>query len=248
MTDKKNRLSLGVLSLIGLSTFCLSGCIATSQEMIGLRDDIAQLQVKLTEVQRNQADLSVKMDTVNGSMGALTSALQETQNHMSLLSQRLDDVEANINQRVGKLSDQVSSSAAAAPKMSLEPSPSDLYRMGYSDFSRGKYDVAATGFKAYLEKYPQGELAPQAQYYLGECFYSQNDWQNALDQYDLVEKMFPKSDVVAPTRLKRAQCLELLGKLSESRSILKSIIKDYPSSQEAAIAQDKLNPGKSPEK
>jgi tol-pal system protein YbgF len=212
--------------------------------MVDLRDDISQLQVKLTEVQRNQADLSLKMDTLNGSMGALTSALQETQNHMSLLSQRLDDVEANINQRVGKLSDQVTSSAAT-PKMSLEPSPSDLYRMGYSDFSRGKYDVAATGFKSYLDKYPQGELAPQAQYYLGECFYSQNDWQNALDQYDLVEKMFPQSDIVAPARLKRAQCLELLGKVGQSHDVLKSIIKDFPSSQEAAIAQEKLNPTKS---
>ncbi|MCX5779065.1 MAG: outer membrane protein assembly factor BamD [Elusimicrobia bacterium] len=245
--DRKNSFLPVAIVIVSLGTLCLSGCIATSKEMIDLRDDIAQLQVKLTEVQRNQADLSLKMDTMNGSMGVLTSALQETQNHMSLLSQRLDDVEANISQRVGKLSDQ-SAPPSVASRMGLEPTPSDLYRMAYSDFSRGKYDVAITGFKSYLEKYSKGELAPQAQYYLGESYYSRSEWQNALDQYECVEKLFPRSEVVSPTRLKKAQCLELLGKKGESGDMFKSIIKDFPGSQEAIIAQEKLHPAKSPAK
>lgn len=226
------------------AVLCLSGCIATSREMIDLRDDIAQLQATLSIVQRNQADISVKMDSLTTSMSALTEELSATQNHMSLLSQRLDDVESNINQRVVKLSEKVAPTGAAPT--AIEPAPSELYRMAYSDFSRGKYDVAYEGFKVYLEKYPKGELAPQAQFYLGECLYSQNDWSKALDQYDLVERMFPRSESVAPARLKRAQCLELLGQLRESREVLKSLIKDFPNSQEAVTARDKLNTAKLP--
>jgi TolA-binding protein len=154
-----------------------SGCIATSSEMSYLRDDIAQLQMKLTEVQRNQADLSVKMDSMSGSMGALTAELQETQNSMSLMSQRLDDVEANITQRVAQMTGAPASAA---------PAPSDLYRAAYSDFSGGKFDLAITGFRTYLDKNPKGELAAQAQYYIGECYYSQNDWEKALPEFELV--------------------------------------------------------------
>lgn len=244
MTHAKSKLALYSAGLCCAAALSLSGCVATSREMIDLRDDIAQLQATLSIVQRNQADISVKMDSVSTSMGALTEELQATQNHMSLLSQRLDDVESNINQRVGRLSEKVAPTGAAST--AIEPAPSELYRMAYSDFSRGKYDVAYEGFKVYLEKYPKGELAPQAQYYMGECLYSQNDWRRALDQYDLVEKMFPRSDSVAPARLKQAQCLELLGQLRESRDVLKTIIKDFPNSQEATTARDKLNTVKLP--
>lgn len=244
MTHITRRVAVFGAGLCCTAVLCLSGCVATSREMIDLRDDIAQLQATLSIVQRNQADISVKMDSLTTSMSGLTEELQATQNHMSLLSQRLDDVESNINQRVVNLSEKMSPSGTGTA--SIEPAPSELYRMAYSDFSRGRYDVAYEGFRVYLEKYAKGELAPQAQYYMGECLYSQNDWNKALDQYALVEKMFPRADAVPPARLKRAQCLELLGQLRESRDVLKSIVKDFPNAQEAATARDKLSTVKLP--
>ena len=224
-----------VFALCAVLVLPLSGCLATSQEMVDLHDDIHELQLKLNEVQRNQADLSVKMDNLNSQLGPLSSKLEETQNRMSLLGQRLDDVESNMSQRMNKLSEQMSGAALAVP-----PPPSEIYRLAYSDFSSGKYDVAITGFKAYLEKYPQGELAGQAQYYMGECYYSQSAWQNACDQFDLVEKNFPKSDLVPASRLKKALSLELLGKVKESRDLLNALVKDYPNSPESATAREKL--------
>lgn len=221
-------------------TFCgavlmaLSGCVA-SGELTGLRDDMHEMQVKLNELQRNQADISAKMDTISSGMGPLTSELQETQNRMSLLGQRLDDVESNISQRVSKLSENLGTQAASAA-----PSPSEIYRIAYSDFSRGKYDLAVTGFRSYLEKFPQGELASQAQYYLGECYYSQSNWDKALEEFALVEKNYPRSDSVPPARLKEGLCLELLGKIRESNNTLKSLVKDFPNSPEAFTAQEKL--------
>jgi len=222
-------------ALCGFFTVSFSGCLATSQEMLDLRDDIHELHLKLNEVQRNQADLSVKMDNLSSQIGPLSSQLQETQNRMSLLGQRLDDVESNMSQRMNKLSEQMSGTALTVP-----PPPSEMYRLAYSDFSSGKYDIAIVGFKSYLDKYPQGELASLAQYYLGECYYSQSGWQSAYDQYDLVEKNYPKSDSVPAARLKKALSLELMGKAKEARGLFDALIKDFPNSAEAATAREKL--------
>ena len=228
--------SLGALPL-------LSGCIATSREIADLRDDIYQLQLKLTEVQRNQADTSSKMDTVSSSMKSLNFELDDTQNKMSLLSQRLDDVESNLSQRMGKLSEQLSGTA-----LKVAPPPSEMYRLAYGDFSKGKYELAVVGFKSYLEKFPQGELADQAQFYIGECCYSQNKWAEALAEFELVEKSYPSSSLIPSARLKRALCLELAGKADESKKVMLSLIKDFPDSPESFTAKDKLNAAPANEK
>ncbi len=222
--------------MCGVAAVSLSGCLATSDEMLGIRDDMHELQLKLNEVQRNQADLSVKMDNLSAQLGPLSSQLQETQNRMSLLGQRLDDVESTMSSRMNKLFEQLSGTALKVP-----PPPSEMYRLAYSDFSSGKYDIAIVGFKSYIDKYPTGELANLAQYYLGECYYSQSSWQNAYDQFDLVEKNYPKSDQAAPARLKKALCLELLGKVKESRELLQTLVRDFPNSAESATAREKLN-------
>jgi tol-pal system protein YbgF len=218
------------------AVFALNGCLATSTEIKDLRDDIYQLQLKLNEVQSNQADIASKMDTLSTDMGSLNFELQETQNRMSLLSQRLDDVESGISQRMNKLFEQLSGTA-----LSISPPPSELYNLAYSDFSKGRYDLAIVGFKSYLEKYPQGELAAQAQYYIGESYYSQSQWQNALDAFKAVDANFVQSDMVPAARLKSALSLKQLGKSKESTRVLESLIKDFPSSSEAFAAKEQLS-------
>ena len=224
-----------VLIMIFCLPLALSGCLATSQDMGDMRDDMYQLLTKLNEVQRNQADLSAKMDTVVGKMDMLGSKLEDTQNRMSLLSQRLDDVETNLSQRTGKLFEQLSGTA-----LNAGPMPSDLYRMAYGDFSSGKYDLAITGFKAYLEKYSAGALADQAQYYIGESSLAKSDWQGAFDGFDAVEKHYPTSTLIPAVRLKKSECLEHLGKKADSAALLQALVKDYPASAEAQTAREKL--------
>lgn len=223
------------LALCAFLTASFSGCLATSTEMVGLRDDINELQLKLIEVQRNQADLSAKMDNLSGQLGPVSSNLTETQDRMSTLGQRLDDVESNISLKMNRLSEQLSGTA-----LKVAPPPSEIYRLAYSDYSSGKYDIAVVGFRNYLDKYPAGELAGLAQYYLGECYYSKDEWQKAYDAFDLVEKNYPKSDSAAPARLKKGLALEQMGKVKEGREMISTVIKDYPYSGEAETAREKL--------
>lgn len=229
-----------ILAAAAASPLILSGCVATSKEMADLRDDIYQLQLKLNEMQKNQADLSSKMDSVSTKMTGLNSQLEDNQNRMSLLGQRLDDVDSNMSQRMSKLSEQLSGQALTA-----SPPPSEIYKLAYGDFSRGKYDLAVAGFSTYLDKFPSGELAPQAQYYLGECYYAQNEWAKAAAQFALVEKNYPRNGSVPAARLKTALALEQAGKASESKKILQKLVKEFPDSPEAATAAEKLNPSSS---
>lgn len=222
----------------------LYGCLATSKEVVELRDEINQLQLKLNELQGNQADLSDTMTTLNANMLALSEKLEENKNIMNLISRRLDDMEASIISKVSKLSEKLPASSAYSGSVStpssIEIPPSELYRMAYDDFVRGRYELSITGFKNFIERYPDATLIPYARYYLGESYYAKMLLKDAYNEFKSLEREHPKSDMVLPARFKKALILEKMGKTAEARALYEDIIKNHPTSPEAAAASERI--------
>src|SRR5262249_14136092 len=63
--------------------------------------------------------------------------------------------------------------APAAPGQAAGgPSAEESYQAAYLDFTRGRYELALTGFREFLRRYPDSPLADSAQYGIGESYYS----------------------------------------------------------------------------
>lgn len=197
-----------------------------NQEVTGLKGELAQLQIQFKELQRNHADLYAKADTEFVTLDVLSASVQDLQTKVSNLTQKIHDLETSAKKKNRDTGEAVL--------------PSDIYQNAYSDYSMGKYELAFKGFQSFIDKYPNAELAPQAQYFMGECFYSQSRWQQALDEYRKVEQKYPRSEQTAPSRLKIALCYELLGKKSQAMNVFGSIVKDFPQSSEALTAKEKI--------
>ena len=219
--------------LLTLAVF--SGCMATNRETLDLRDDMSQLQIRINELQQNQADLSSKMDKVLSNIGPLSTELKETQNRMSFLGQRLDDAQAAILTKMDKLSEKIS--GAPLPSTLV---PTEIYNTSYADYERGNFDLAIKGFGSYLEKYPNTDLASSAGYYLGESYLSEKDYENALKSFRSVQTAYPNSEQAAAAMYKEAAVLGLSGKKDESETVYKNLINKYPNATEAIKAKEKL--------
>jgi tol-pal system protein YbgF len=212
------------------AVFALGGCVApmvSQQNITDLKGEVAQLQIQFDELQKKHADLYAKADTEFVSLDAINAAIADLQNRVSAL-----------NQSVGELKTTVKKVEASEKTEALLPS--DLYQNSYSDYSMGKYDLAYQGFKSFIDKYPNAELAPQAQFYMGECFYSKKQWQKALDEYAKIEEKYKKSDLIATAKLKTALCYEQLGKADEAMNVFGSVVKEFPQSPESLTAKDKI--------
>lgn len=208
-------------------TAFFSACVPmANQEVTGLKGELAQLQIQFKELQRNHADLYAKADTEFVTLDVLSASVQDLQTKVSNLTQKIHDLETSAKKKNRDTGEAVL--------------PSDIYQNAYSDYSMGKYELAFKGFQSFIDKYPNAELAPQAQYFMGECFYSQSRWQQALDEYRKVEQKYPRSEQTAPSRLKIALCYELLGKKSQAMNVFGSIVKDFPQSSEALTAKEKI--------
>ncbi|MEK6590347.1 MAG: tol-pal system protein YbgF, partial [Nitrospinota bacterium] len=118
--------------------------------------------------------------------------------------------------------------------------PEDVFNTAYSDFLKGSFPLAITGFRGYIEKYPDTELAGKSQYWIGECYYSMGEFEKAILEFNEGINRYPKNVRVPSVMLKIADSKTKLNQISDASIQLKEIIKRYPSSDEAKQAEKRL--------
>jgi tol-pal system protein YbgF len=115
-----------------------------------------------------------------------------------------------------------------------------LYTSALRDFNSGKYDLARQQFTDYIRYYPDTDLTSNAQFYLGEILYRQNNFRGAIDEYDKVLTNYPKSFKLAAARLKKGMALLELGQRTSGMRELREVVRRHPNTEEARSARAKL--------
>lgn len=133
--------------------------------------------------------------------------------------------------------------AAVAPPSapaSNVPGPNQLFQLSMEQLQRGSPSAARVGLQTLLQQYPSADIAPEAQFYLGEAYRAEGNAPAADSAYAVVLQRYPKS-AHAPTALyKRALYMEQQGNSTGARAALNQLIATYPQSDEAALARDHL--------
>jgi len=116
----------------------------------------------------------------------------------------------------------------------------DLYESALSKFRAGQSEEALAGFKLYLSNYPKSKLADNAQFWIGECYFSLRQYEQAILAYQEVIKNYPQGNKVPNAMLRQALAFNEIKDTTSAKLLLKKIIKTYPNSSEAKIAEAKL--------
>jgi len=221
-------------------------------------------------VQDMQANSGARLDTMSTQIQGISDNLQETLARMGKLNQQLANAQNAIQGIDAKLAGSAPPPIAAAPGAgapggpgaaqspnglppipgapasaggappATAPSADLLYSNGLRDLNGKKYDLASQEFGDYLRFYGTTDLASNAQFYLGEILFAQQQYQQAIDAYSKVIDIYPKSFKIAPAHLKRALALITLGEKSSGVSELRMVVKSYPGTDEEKRAKAKL--------
>jgi TolA-binding protein len=129
------------------------------------------------------------------------------------------------------------SSSASAPPAGT--SAEGLYKDALRDKSSAKYDLALDEFKNYLTWFGETEFAPNAQYYIGEIYYNQKNFDQALKAFDAVIAL-PKNNKSMDARFMKGRTLARLGEKSEAAREFRAVVQADPGSDTARRAQAEL--------
>lgn len=213
-----------------LPIFVFCGCMATTSQsnIDDLKKEVSKLQIKCASLESKQAEMYSKFEENLVDNDTANASIQELYKKMAQLSQSLKDLEVVVN-------NQKKDSSETNVQL-----PSKVYESAYNSFLLGKYEMSIVGFKSFLKQYKDHDLAAQAQYYIAESMYLQNNFTDAYEEYKKIEQTYPDSEFISASRLKMALCLEQLGKKEDAIIVLQSILKDYPKSAEAFTAKEKI--------
>ena len=126
------------------------------------------------------------------------------------------------------------------------PKPEKLYAGALALYSGRDYQQAIAKFQEFVTSYPDHKLAGNAQYWIGECYYSQKRFAEAAEEFAVVEKAYPTSPKVPAALLKNGLSLAELKKMPEALAALQRIVDKYAQSEEAAKARERLERWKQP--
>jgi tol-pal system protein YbgF len=218
-----------------------------------LGGEMNSLQKSVQEVQANTGS---RIDTMTQQTQGLSDNLQDVQARVGKLSQQMTDVQnllQSIDAKVSGGSASGPSPAAAAgpaanpdgggapPAAALPPISADtLYQNGLRDMTGGNYGLARQEFSDYIKHFPSNDLAGNAQFYLGEIAYAQNDFKGAIASYDTVLANYPKSFKVDASQLKKGMAELELGMKASGIRDLREVVRRSPTSDEGKRAQAKL--------
>jgi len=114
------------------------------------------------------------------------------------------------------------------------------YDRGMRKFQKGDFDGALENFTEFLARYPKADLAPNAQYWLGECYYGKKDYERAIEAFDGVARAYPASEKVPAALLKKGFAYLALKDRMRASTVLKQVVEVYPKTPEAHKAVAKL--------
>lgn len=210
------------------------------------------------DLRKKQADTVADIMAIRSDFQVLTGRFEETRYAMQkslkegkISQEEFDSRNKETVQRIDDLHKRLASLEQALTVMRQDkeqvkekapeiPAFEDAYKDAYETFQKKDYKAAREKFQKYLESYPNTKYSENAQYWIGESYYSEKNYERAIVVFDDVIKKHPDGTKVPAALLKQAMSFSALGDNKSAKVIFKRLVAEHPKSEQADVAKKKL--------
>ena len=199
--------------------------VLENESLISLAGDITSLR---NEVQQLLGEVETLRFELNNQAEGNRSLYSD-------LDRRLQNLEAAQQQlRSMPLPSAGGGGAAAAA------SDQQAYDAAFALVEAQRYAGAQAAFESFLASYRQSQLRANAQYWLAETHYAQLSFRTALAEFQRVIDDYPLSNKLPDALLKIGYSNHELGNRDAARQALLRVLREYPDTEIAARAEERL--------
>jgi tol-pal system protein YbgF len=212
---------------------------AENEEVVESPKPAAAAPAKLSQYEKQIGDLRTENTGLKQKIGKLE---QENRG----MNARISEVEAQYaaeKLRADK-AEESTKNGVQAPKVVEEkpvieksiPISGSAYDDALKAFNTRKYDAAAKGFNSIIHSGTNADLTNRAKYWLGETYYAQKKYNEALPLFQETLKL-KNSEKKADAQFMIAQTYERLGSKAKAKAAYEKVVKDYPMSKNVKRAK-----------
>jgi len=241
-----------------LGALSLGGCFYSSEAGKTLETRVDKLDKDLRAEQKAQAEkLDQQLPRIDQKVAEVTKALdsldQASRRSGADTSVQLQKVIEDLAQLRGQVEaythnlDALETRAAASAESKKTPDdvprPTDkkeFFALAQSKAKSGDIQTARALYVDFIRRWPKDDLAGDAHFALAESYYGQDNCPEALPEYGQLIKSFGKSKSVPLAYVRSGDCFARLKNPEAARLAYEQVVKDYPKSAEAKLAQKGL--------
>lgn len=105
----------------------------------------------------------------------------------------------------------------------------------------GNYQGAIVAFQNFIKQYPKSNLAPRAQYWIGDSYFNLRDFKLAIGSQQALLKAYPESPTVPDAMLNIASSQIEMGDTAVGRRTLEELVAKFPVSEAAEKAKRRIS-------
>ena len=222
------------LLLLVLGVVVLSGC-AMSEEGI-----LSSIMNSSNNIDQKKTIEEIEIE-INSSLKDIENLEKQNEEKFNELASRINQLEQILFQLVKDLQTDNESDTKV---MVLNQSKNDLgreeYQLAFELLKDENYETARDSFIEFIRLYQDSDFVDDAKYWLGETYYAQRFFTQALKEFEEVLTKFPNSGKIPEALLKKGFCYFELGEVEKSKQLLKSVVNQYPDSSVSRLAVQKL--------
>ena len=128
-------------------------------------------------------------------------------------------------------------SAEPAPQVATLNSENDVYQSAYGHVLSGDYSIAETEFRDFIQRYPESKKIADANFWLGEAQYSQQNYSEAAKTFLNGHQAHGSSAKAPEMLLKLGMSLAALDNKDTACATMREVSKRYPKASRAVITK-----------
>ena len=213
---------------------------ASNQELADKLSQQSQELTKLLEEARrltsSLADSSQRTERLTTDVIILHGKLVDVQRAVDALQKQFTDYRASTDSRV----DQLGSTVSTIKTPPLPETPDGLLSEGQKRLEAKQYPEARRMFESFLSRFPSEARAAKAQAGLGEVFFQEARYANAIIAFKKVVDNYPKSDEIEHAMYKAGMAFTMLKKCAEAKIYFQELLRVFPRTKLKVDANEQL--------
>ncbi len=228
--------------------------VATALVLVGvcscgvanIQDDLRRLQSSMNDLRSFQAEQTTKISSLENQVRQISGRVEELEYSqkiklgadLSTLKNDLSDLKRRVPPPAIVPALLLDSDEESVERMPPEIAP--LFREAFQELREGKFGDAEDRLREALNLSRGTQWAADVLFWMGVCRDGVSNNREALQAYHSVVADYPKHKKAAPALLRQSAVFERLGDVQTAKTTLKKLVTDYPKTEDAARARERL--------
>jgi tol-pal system protein YbgF len=209
-----------------------------TQDTEALTAQLKALNAQVDVLKRSLLEMNSAIEQLRSDLASQRGSSEVLQRDVAELQRKQKDAQATLDERMRKLEPQTvvldgkSFQADAEEKRDFDEA---LARLRAADFGAGSATI-----NGFLKRYPNTGYRESAQYWLGNAYYGLRQYKEAIMAFKALVEGAPEHARTPEALLSIANCQVELKDSDAARHTLEQLVKQYPQTEAAQAARDRL--------